>query len=161
MKINYNRILRDNMLNVFREILLNISENGLQEGNHLYVTFDTNHTKVKIPAWLKKKHSQEMTIVIQYEYWNFIIKKNIFNIALSFDNIKADLTIPYDSVISFADPYANFGLRIAKEEKNKGKIELKDDKMALKDSKMTKTAKTAKTAKTKNNILEFKKISKN
>ena len=148
MKIDYTKILRDNMLNVFREVLLNISKNGLQEGHHLYITFDTNNSKVKIPKWLKEKHPKEMTIVIQYEYWNFIIKKNLFKIGLSFNDIKTNLTIPYDSVISFADPYAKFGLNLAKEEKGKEKIELK-------------TNKKIKTIKKKNNILEFKKISKN
>ncbi len=148
MKIDYTRILRDNMLNVFREVLLNISKNGLQEGHHLYITFDTNNSKVKIPKWLKEKHPKEMTIVIQYEYWNFIIKKNLFNIGLSFNNIKTNLTIPYDSVISFADPHAKFGLNLAKEEENKEKIK-------------SKTNKTVKAFNKKNNILEFKKLSKN
>jgi len=146
--MNYTKILRNNMLNVFREVLLNISKNGLQEDHHLYITFDTNNAKVEIPKWLKEKHPQEMTIVIQYEYWNFIIKKNLFKIGLSFNDIKTNLTIPYDSVISFADPYAKFGLNLAKEEKGKEKIELK-------------TNKKIKTIKKKNNILEFKKISKN
>jgi len=146
--MNYTKILRNNMLNVFREVLLNISKNGLQEDHHLYITFDTNNAKVEIPKWLKEKHPREMTIVIQYEYWNFIIKKNLFKIGLSFNDIKTNLTIPYDSVISFADPYAKFGLNLAKEEKGKEKIELK-------------TNKKIKTIKKKNNILEFKKISKN
>ena len=146
--MNYTKILRNNMLNVFREVLLNISKNGLQEDHHLYITFDTNNAKVEIPKWLKEKHPQEMTIVIQYEYWNFIIKKNLFNIGLSFNNIKTNLTIPYDSVISFADPYAKFGLNLPKEEENKEKIK-------------SKTNKKVKTVKKKNNILEFKKISKN
>ena len=150
MKINYNKILRDNMRNVFREVLLNISENGLQEGHHLYVTFDTNNTKVKIPTWLKEKHPEEMTIVIQYEYWDFIIKKNLFNISLSFNNIKTDLIIPYDSVISFADPYANFGLKLDKEQKSKKKIESKINKITKKNN----------SAKKINNILEFKKLVK-
>ena len=90
MKINYKKILRENMLNVFKEVLLNILENGLQDGHHLYITFDTNHTEVKMPSWLKEKHPQEITIVIQYEYWNFIIKRNLFKIGLSFNGIKTD-----------------------------------------------------------------------
>ena len=150
MKINYNKILRNNMLNVFKEVLLNISENGLQDGNHLYITFDTSNAKVKIPTWLKEKHPEEMTIVIQYEYWDFIIKKKIFNIGLSFNNIKAYLTIPYDSIISFTDPNANFGLRLSNEEKKKKKIKSTIDNIAKKTN----------IAKKKNNILQFKKISK-
>ena len=155
--MNYTKILRNNMLNVFREVLLNISKNGLQEDHHLYITFDTNNAKVEIPKWLKEKHPQEMTIVIQYEYWNFIIKKNLFNIGLSFNNIKTNLTIPYDSVISFADPYAKFGLNLAKEEENKEKIKSKTNKIV----KTVKAVKAVKAVKKKNNILEFKKISKN
>ena len=155
--MNYTKILRNNMLNVFREVLLNISKNGLQEGHHLYITFDTNNSKVKIPKWLKEKHPKEMTIVIQYEYWNFIIKKNLFNIGLSFNNIKTNLTIPYDSVISFADPHAKFGLNLAKEEENKEKIKSKTNKIV----KTVKAVKAVKAVKKKNNILEFKKISKN
>jgi hypothetical protein len=147
MKINYNKILRDNMLNAFREILLNILENGLQKDHQLFVTFDTNHTKVKLPTRLKNRYPREMTIVIQYEYWNFIIKKNLFNIGLSFDNVKTDLTIPYDSVISFADPYANFGLRLAKGLGNKEKIKSKNNQ-------------AVKAVNKKNNILKFKKISR-
>ena len=116
MKINYSEILKKNMRNVFKEVLLDIETNGLKEGNHLYITFKTTNSKIKIPNWLKEKHPREMTIVIQYEYWNFKVKKNSFNIGLSFNNIKTDLDIPFDCVISFVDPYANFGLRLIQEE---------------------------------------------
>ena len=51
-----------------------------------------------------------MTIVIQHEYYNLSVNKNDFNIGLSFNNKKTDLKIPFDSIISFADPSANFGL---------------------------------------------------
>lgn len=112
MKINYKKILNKNMLNVFKDVLLIAEENGLQEGHHLYVTFDTNNSKVKIPHWLKEKYQSEMTIIIQYEYWDFKIKKDFFNICLSFDDIKANLEISFDSIMSFADPYANFGLQL-------------------------------------------------
>ena len=119
MKINYSEILKKNMINVFKDVLKNIEINGLQEGHHLYITFITNNSKNKIPNWLKEKHLQEMTIVIQYEYWNFKVNKNSFNIGLSFNNIKTDLNISFDSVISFTDPYANFGLKLMNNKKNK------------------------------------------
>ena len=112
MKINYTDILNKNMINVFKDVLLNIKKNGLQENHHLYITFQTDNSKVVIPKWLKDKYLNEMTIVIQYEYWNFEIKKNSFTIGLSFEDIKTELEIPFSSVISFADPYANFGLRL-------------------------------------------------
>ena len=58
-----------------------------------------------------------MTIVIQYEYYNLKVKKDKFLIGLSFNDIKANLEINYESVISFADPYANFGLKLMDKEK--------------------------------------------
>ena len=115
MKINYTAILNKNMINAFKDVLLDIKKNGLQENHHLYITFQTNNSKVRIPKWLKDKYVNEMTIVIQYEYWNFEIKKDSFTIGLSFEDIKSDLEIPFFSVISFADPYANFGLRLIPE----------------------------------------------
>ena len=125
MKINYQEILKKNMTNVFKDVLLNIEGSGLKEGHHLYITFDTNKYKVEIPEWLKVKFPTEMTIVIQNEYWDFKVKKNSFNIVLSFDDIKTNLEIPYDSVISFADPYANFGLRLIQENIDNEKIKSK------------------------------------
>ena len=68
--------------------------------------------KVIIPQWLLDKFPSEMTIVIQYEYWNYEVTNDHFKITLSFNDIKTDLIIPFSSVISFADPYANFGLKL-------------------------------------------------
>ena len=112
MKINYSKILKRNMINVFKDILLSIEKNGFQEGHHLYVNINTKNKKVGLPKWLKDKYPSEITIIIQYEFWNLKVKNYEFSICLSFNNIKADLNIPYDSIISFADPYANFGLKL-------------------------------------------------
>ena len=120
MKINYSKILQKNMINVFKDILLSIEKNGFQEGHHLYVNINTKNKKVIIPKWLKDKYPEEITIIIQYEFWNLVVKNYEFSICLSFNDIKADLNIPYDSIISFADPYANFGLKLIEKEKGEG-----------------------------------------
>jgi len=138
------------MLNVFRDVLKNIEVNDLQEGHHLYITFQTDVKKVVIPDWLKAKHPKEMTIIIQYDYWNFKVKNNSFNIGLSFNNIKADIAVPFDAVISFADPYANFGLKLINEEINK--------KLSDKKPKRKKTV--IKKNKDRDNIIEFQKFKK-
>jgi hypothetical protein len=150
MKINYSQILKKNMLNVFRDVLKNIEVNGLKKGHHLYITFRTDVKKVVIPDWLKAKHPKEMTIIIQYEYWNFKVKNDSFNIGLSFNDIKADITVPFDAVISFADPYANFGLKLINEEINKNLI---DKKPKRKKNVIKKNG-------DKDNIIEFQKFKK-
>ena len=150
MKIHYSQILKNNMLNVFRDVLKNIEANGLQEGHHLYITFKTDSKKVAIPDWLKKKHPNEMTIIIQYEYWNFKVKNDSFNIGLSFKDIKTDITVPYDEVISFADPYANFGLKLINEKKN----------TQINNSKLKRKKSVIKRNKNKDNVIEFTKFKK-
>tara|TARA_B100000886_G_C20360018_1_gene464774 strand:- start:66 stop:497 length:432 start_codon:yes stop_codon:yes gene_type:complete len=121
--IEYKKLLDKNMLNVLKDILINIRDNGLSNNNQLYITFFTNHKNVKLPLWLKEKYPDEMTIVIQYEYYDLKIDKDNFSISLSFNNIKTNLTIDYNSIISFADPLANFGLII---QKNKTQKKLKN-----------------------------------
>ena len=108
--MQYQKILNKNLLNVFIEILKEIEKKGLDSKNHLYVTFATNNPKTSVPDWLLQKYPSEMTIVIQYEYYHLSVNKKNFNIGLSFNNKKCDLIIPFDSIISFADPSSNFGL---------------------------------------------------
>ena len=118
MNIDYKKILEKNLENVLYDILISVKKKGLSNNNHLYITFDTNHRKVIMSKWLRSKYIQKMTIVIQYEYWNLQVKKDQFSIMLSFDDIKENITIPFDSVISFADPSTNFGLKIKEGKKN-------------------------------------------
>ena len=129
--LEYQKILDKNMLNVFKDILINIRNNGLSDNNQLYITFNTNHQNVELPNWLKQKYPKEMTIVIQYEYYDLKISKNNFSVSLSFNNIKTNLKIDYNSIISFADPSANFGLILQKnkiQNKMKKKFEHKETK---------------------------------
>ena len=142
--IEYQKILDKNMLNVFKDVLTYIRDNGLLNNNHLYITFSTNHKNVELPNWLKQKYPEEMTIVIQYEYYDLEINKNNFSISLSFNDIKTNLKIDYNSIISFADPTANFGLIL-----QKNKIQKKDNKeIEKKKSK-------------KNNVINFSNFKKN
>ena len=108
--IEYQKILNKNLLNVFIEILKEIEEKGLNGHNQLYITFATNNSKTLLPNWLLQKYPNEMTIVIQHEYYNLSVNKKNFSIGLSFNNKKCDLTISFDSIISFVDPSSNFGL---------------------------------------------------
>ena len=108
--IQYQKILNKNLLNVFIEILKEVEKKGLDGKNHLYVTFVTKNSKTLVPNWLLQKYPNEMTIVIQHEYYHLLISKKNFKIGLSFNNRKCDLIISFDSVISFADPSSNFGL---------------------------------------------------
>ena len=136
MNIDYNKILNRNMINVFKDVLVNIYKNGLVGNNHLFVTFNTNHKKIKIPKWLLRKYPNQMTIVIQHEYFNLKVNKSDFEITLSFDDTKVDLKITYDAIVSFADPSASFGLIL----NNNNKKEIHEQKNQKKENKIIKLA---------------------
>ena len=117
--IEYNKILNKNMINVLKDILKKIKDTGLSNNNHLYITFSTIHNTVKLPNWIRKKYPEEMTIVIQYEYYDLEVNNRDFSITLSFN-----------AIISFADPSENFGLILQKSKiQNKIKTEIKSNKL--------------------------------
>ena len=151
--INYQNILNKNLLKVFIEILQNIEKSGLSGSNHLYVTFATDNLNTSIPKWLMDKYPTEMTIVIQNEYNYIIVKKNYFNIGLSFNNIKTDLKISYKSIISFVDPSANFGLnyQFNKSTKTKNNMRIKKGLETLKNKTKNKNS---------SNVINFSKYKK-
>ena len=132
--IEYQKILDKNMINVLKDILQNIRDNGLSNDNHLYITFLTNNNIVELPNWLKQKYPQEMTIIIQYEYYDLEINRNNFSITLSFGNIKTNLKINYNAIVSFADPSANFGLILQKSEIKKKVDKKLDNNKSKKDN---------------------------
>ena len=148
--IEYQKILNKNLLNVFIEILKEVEKNGLDGKNHLYITFSTNYSKTSIPDWLLRKYPSEMTIVIQNEYYHLSVNKKSFNIGLSFNNKKTDLTISFDSIISFADPSSNFGLNY---QFNKSTKEI-NKKMIVKRKKSIKK-------KNSSNVINFSNYKKN
>ncbi|MDC2978380.1 ClpXP protease specificity-enhancing factor SspB [Pelagibacteraceae bacterium] len=128
--IEYNKILNKNMINVLKDILKKIKDTGLSNNNHLYITFSTIHNTVKLPNWIRKKYPEEMTIVIQYEYYDLEVNNRDFSITLSFNDIKTNLVIGYNAIISFADPSENFGLILQKSKiQNKIKTEIKSNKL--------------------------------
>ena len=148
--IEYQKILNKNLLNVFIEILKEVEKKGLDGKNHLYITFATNNSKTSVPDWLLQKYPSEMTIVIQHEYYHLSVNKKNFNIGLSFNNKKSDLTISFDSIISFADPSSNFGLNY---QFNKS-IEKNNKKIVVKQKKFKKK-------KNSSNVINFSNYKKN
>ena len=148
--IEYQKILNKNLLNVFVEILKEVEKKGLDGKNHLYVTFATNNSKTLVPDWLLQKYPNEMTIVIQHEYYHLLINKKNFKIGLSFNNKKCDLKISFDSIISFVDPSSNFGLNY---QFNKTIVET-DKKTLVKKKKSVKK-------KNSSNVINFSNYKKN
>ena len=90
-----------------------VAVNGLPGNHHFYVTFRTDHPGVVIPPRLRAKYPQEMTIVLQHQFWDLKMDREaaLIGVGLSFGGVPATLAVPLDAVIGFADPHVRYGLR--------------------------------------------------
>ena len=84
---------------------------GLPGQHHFYITFETTHPGVSIANSLKALHPNEMTIVLQHQYWNLHVHDDRFEVELSFDNVPEHLVVPFEAVKGFLDPAVQFGLQ--------------------------------------------------
>ena len=101
------------MRQVVAQAVTYVAENGLPGEHHFYLTFRTDHPGVVIPARLRAQYPQEMTIVLQHQFWDLKMDTDagLISVGLSFGGVPASLTIPLDAVIGFVDPYIRYGLR--------------------------------------------------
>jgi uncharacterized protein len=101
------------MRQVLVQALTYAAANGLPGEHHFYVTFRTDHPGVVIPPRLRAQYPQEMTIVLQHQFWDLKMdaEAGLLSVGLSFGGVPASLAIPLGAVTGFADPYVRFGLR--------------------------------------------------
>lgn len=109
--MDYQSMVERAMKGVVREALLKVGKDGLPGEHHLYITFRTQDDDVEITDRLISQYPEEMTIVLQYQFWGLEISEDAFEITLSFSGTNERLYVPFDSVVGFADPSVNFGLQ--------------------------------------------------
>ncbi|MDD3181750.1 MAG: ClpXP protease specificity-enhancing factor SspB [Alphaproteobacteria bacterium] len=109
--LRYDNLIETALREVVRQAMGKVVQNGLPGEHHFYISFLTKHPGVDIPAYLKEKYPEEMTIVLQHQFFGLTVSEEGFSVLLSFNNIRERLTIPYDAITTFADPSVNFALQ--------------------------------------------------
>jgi hypothetical protein len=109
--ISYEYLVERALRSVLREALTMTRDSGLPGQHHFYITFRTAHPGVQMPARLKALHPDDMTIVLQHQFWNLTVEPEWFSVELGFGGQRELLHIPFDAVTAFADPHAKFGLQ--------------------------------------------------
>lgn len=117
-KIDYDELVEKSLRSVVYYALKIVEQQGLPEENHFYITFKTNFPGTIISKNLQIQYPDTMTIVLQNQFENLIVRHNSFSVDLSFGGIPQTITIPYDAITYFADPYAKFGLSFTLDEGN-------------------------------------------
>lgn len=109
--LGYDRMMDRAVRGVVREALAVAASRGLPGAHHFYITFQTLAPGVTIPDHLLAKYPQEMTVVLEHQFWDLEVTEESFSVTLSFNNKPARLTIPFAAVSEFADPSVQFGLQ--------------------------------------------------
>lgn len=109
--IRYDLMVQEALRQVVRDSLTLAADEGLPGEHHFYITFSTTHPGVDMPDSLRAQYPDEMTIVLQHQFWQLKIEDETFIVTLSFSGVPHTLTIPYKAVSAFADPHVRFGLQ--------------------------------------------------
>src|SRR3990172_9180240 len=113
-EIRYDLLTQEALRGVIRQVLLLVQKNGLPGDHHLYIAFDTGADGVSVSRRLKEQYHEEMTIVLQYQFWDLQVTGDRFEVKLSFSNVPERLVVPFSAVKAFYDPSAQFGLQFGK-----------------------------------------------
>ena len=109
--IRYDLLAQDALRGVLRRVLADVARNGLPGEHHFYITFGSAAPGVKISDRLRAEHPEEMTIVLQHQFWDLEVTDQGFEVGLSFKGIPERLVIPFEAVKGFFDPSVQFGLQ--------------------------------------------------
>lgn len=109
--IRYDVLARDALRGVLRRVLSDAAEHGLPGEHHFYITFLSHGDGVKLSARLLAQYPEEMTIILQHQFWDLVVTEDRFEVGLSFGGIPERLTVPFAAVTRFLDPSAPFDLR--------------------------------------------------
>jgi hypothetical protein len=109
--IRYDVLARDALRGVLRRVLSDAAEHGLPGEHHFFITFVSNAEGVKISPRLLAQYPEEMTVILQPQFWDLSVFEDRFEVGLSFGGIPERLVVPFKAIKNFFDPSVKFGLQ--------------------------------------------------
>jgi uncharacterized protein len=109
--IRYDVLARDALRGVLRRVLADAAEQGLPGDHHFFITFLSTADGVKLSPRLLAQYPEEMTIILQHQFWDLVVMDDRFEVGLSFGGIPERLVVPFSAIKSFFDPSVQFGLQ--------------------------------------------------
>ncbi len=109
--IRYDVLARDALRSVLRRVLADAAEHGLPGEHHFFITFFSKAEGVKLSPRLQAQYPNEMTIVLQHQFWDLVVTDDHFEVGLAFGGIPERLVVPFSAIKSFLDPSVEFGLQ--------------------------------------------------
>jgi hypothetical protein len=109
--LDYPRLVHDALRDVVRSVLGQVAEDGLPGEHHFVLAFKTGEPGVRMPPFLRDLHPEEMTVLLQHQFWDLEVDREAFSVTLAFGGARHRVTVPFAAVTAFADPSVPFGLR--------------------------------------------------
>lgn len=109
--IGYQALTDAALRGVVRAALQKVEKQGLVGSHHFYLTFKTHFPGVELPNFLREQYPDEMTIILQHQFWGLKVSDDEFEVALTFKKMPATLVIPFAALTAFFDPGVQFGLQ--------------------------------------------------
>jgi hypothetical protein len=109
--IRYDVLARDALRGVLRRVLADAAEHGLPGEHHFFITFLSTAEGVKLSPRLLAQYPEEMTVILQHQFWDLVVTDDRFEVGLSFGGIPERLVVPFNAIKSFFDPSVQFGLQ--------------------------------------------------
>jgi hypothetical protein len=109
--IRYDILAQDALRGVVRRVLLDTAKNGLPGEHHFYISFDTRAEGVQLSPRMRAQYPEEMTVVLQHQFWDLEVTENGFEVGVSFGGVPERLAVPFAAVKGFFDPSVQFGLQ--------------------------------------------------
>ena len=110
-KIRYDELTQEALRGVIRRVLEDVAKDGLPGDHHFFIAIDTQAEGVSLSSRLREQYPEEMTVVLQYQFWDLEVGEEGFEVKLSFNTLPEHLVVPYASIKAFYDPSARFGLQ--------------------------------------------------
>ena len=109
-QIRYDILAQEALRGVMRKVLAEVAKTGLPGAHHFFITFLTGAPGVRISSRLRERYPEQMTIVLQYQYWDLKVTDAGFEVSLSFSDVPEKLEVPFSAVRGFYDPSVSFEL---------------------------------------------------
>src|ERR1700690_1265347 len=109
--IRYDVLARYALRGVLRRVLADAAEHGLPGDHHFFITFVSTADGVKLSPRLLAQYPEEMTVILQHQFWDLVVTEERFEVGLSFGGIPERLVVPFSAIKSFFDPSVQFGLQ--------------------------------------------------
>jgi len=116
-RFHYDALVDDALRSVVRRVLTQVADKGLPGSHHFYISFRSTDPGVMLPDYLRAKYPEEMTIVLQHQYWDLIIGPDSFEVTVSFNKLQERIKVPFTALSAFVDPSVRFGLQFDRKDK--------------------------------------------